>query len=96
LKDVTEAVTIDAKYEGYLVKQQKMIDSMRNFENIKLPEKLDYHTITHLKAEACEKLSSFRPATLAQAFRISGITPADITIIQVHLKKQLGKRLTIT
>ncbi|MHC4842188.1 MAG: tRNA uridine-5-carboxymethylaminomethyl(34) synthesis enzyme MnmG [Planctomycetota bacterium] len=96
LKDVTEAVTIDAKYEGYLVKQQKMIDSMRNFENIKLPEKLDYHTITHLKAEACEKLSSFRPATLAQASRISGITPADITIIQVHLKKQLGKRLTIT
>jgi tRNA uridine 5-carboxymethylaminomethyl modification enzyme len=91
-KHVTDAVTIDAKYEGYLAKQQKMITAMRNFENIKLPDKLDYSSIVHLKAEACEKLSSFRPATLAQASRISGITPADITIIQVHLKKQLGKR----
>jgi len=91
-KEVTEAVTIDAKYEGYLARQRKMIDSMRNFENIKLPENLDYKTITHLKAEACEKLSVFRPATLAQASRISGITPADITIIQVHLKKHLGTR----
>ncbi|MHC4757036.1 MAG: tRNA uridine-5-carboxymethylaminomethyl(34) synthesis enzyme MnmG [Planctomycetota bacterium] len=88
-KDVTGAVTIDAKYEGYLAKQQKMIASMKNFENIKLPEALDYSTIIHLKAEACEKLSSFRPTTLAQASRISGITPADITVIQVHLKKQL-------
>ncbi|MHC4131779.1 MAG: tRNA uridine-5-carboxymethylaminomethyl(34) synthesis enzyme MnmG [Planctomycetota bacterium] len=91
-KYVIEAVTIDAKYEGYLKKQQKMITSMRNFENIKLLDNLDYSSITHLKAEACEKLSAFRPATLAQASRISGITPADITIIQVHLKKHLGKR----
>jgi tRNA uridine 5-carboxymethylaminomethyl modification enzyme len=88
-RNVTDAVTIDAKYEGYLAKQQKMIASMINFENIKLPETLDYKTIIHLKAEACEKLSAFRPATLAQASRISGITPADITVIQVHLKKQL-------
>ena len=86
-KDVLEAVLIDAKYEGYLAKQQRMVAGLRTLDNKKLPPDLDYKTVVHLRAEAVEKLSAFRPATLGQAARISGVTPADITVLQVHLKK---------
>jgi len=85
--DVLEAVTIDAKYEGYLVKQQRLVSSMQALENKRIPFDLDYNRILHLRSEAKEKLSAFRPGTLGQASRISGITPADITVIQIHLKK---------
>jgi len=86
-REVLQAVTIDAKYEGYLAKQERLVASFRTLETKKLPLDLDYNRIVHLRAEAKEKLSAFRPGTLAQASRISGITPADITVIQVHLKK---------
>jgi tRNA uridine 5-carboxymethylaminomethyl modification enzyme len=85
--DVLDAVTIDAKYEGYLVKQQRLVASSQTLENKKIPPDLDVNKIMHLRAEAKEKLSAFRPATLGQASRISGITPADVTVIQIHLKK---------
>ncbi len=85
--DVLQAAIIDAKYEGYLAKQQRLAAGLQTLDNKKLPLDLDYNTITHLRAEAKEKLSLFRPSTLGQASRISGITPADITVIQVHLKK---------
>ncbi|MCX5635861.1 MAG: FAD-dependent oxidoreductase, partial [Planctomycetota bacterium] len=86
-KDVIEAAIIDAKYEGYLDKQQRLAADFRNLENKKIPADLDYDSIAHLKAEAKQKLTRFRPATLAQVSRISGITPADIIVIQIHLKK---------
>jgi tRNA uridine 5-carboxymethylaminomethyl modification enzyme len=86
-KDVLEAVVIDAKYEGYLAKQQRLVAGFAVLDNKKIPVDLDYNKISHLRAEAKEKLSVFRPVTLGQASRISGITPADITVIQVHLKK---------
>jgi len=86
-RDVLQAVIIDAKYEGYLAKQERMVASMKALEAKKIPLDLDYNSIVHLRAEAKEKLSAFRPSTLAQASRISGITPADITVLQVHLKK---------
>jgi len=86
-KDVLQAVVIDAKYEGYLAKQQRLAAGLQALENKKIPADLDYGGIVHLRAEAKEKLSAFRPGTLAQAGRISGITPADITVIQIHLKK---------
>jgi len=85
--EVLQAVIIDAKYEGYLAKQQRLVASLQTLEKKKIPPDLDYNKITHLRAEAKEKLSAFRPGTLAQASRISGITPADITVIQIHLKK---------
>jgi tRNA uridine 5-carboxymethylaminomethyl modification enzyme len=84
---VLEAVIIDAKYEGYLVKQQRLVASLQTLENKKIPPDLDVNKIMHLRAEAKEKLSAFRPDTLGQASRIGGITPADITVIQIHLKK---------
>jgi tRNA uridine 5-carboxymethylaminomethyl modification enzyme len=85
--NVVEAAAIDAKYEGYLAKQQRLVAGLQALENKKIPPDLDYDKITHLRTEAKEKLSAFRPHTLAQAFRIGGITPADITVIQIHLRK---------
>jgi tRNA uridine 5-carboxymethylaminomethyl modification enzyme len=85
--EVVEAVMIEAKYEGYTARQEKQIAAFRHLENIKLPASLDYGTIPHLRFEAKEKLTSVRPFTLGQASRLGGITPADITVIQIHLKK---------
>ncbi len=85
--DVFQAVAIDAKYEGYLAKQERLVAGFITLESKKIPADLDYDSITHLRAEAKEKLSVFRPSTFGQASRISGITPADITVIQIHLKK---------
>ncbi len=88
IRDETlETVVVDAKYEGYLTKQERLVKSMGSLEKVNLPTELDYNEITHLRAEAKEKLSAFRPGTLGQAGRIGGITPADITVIQVHMKK---------
>jgi tRNA uridine 5-carboxymethylaminomethyl modification enzyme len=87
--EVLEAAAIDAKYEGYLVKQAKEIESFRHFEKIRLPVDMDYDGLMHLRLEAREKLSACRPYTLGQAGRIGGITPADITVIQIYLKKHL-------
>jgi tRNA uridine 5-carboxymethylaminomethyl modification enzyme len=87
LPNVTRAVVIDAKYEGYLTKQERLMVGFKALEKKKIPPDLDYSRIVHLRAEAKEKLSAFRPSTLGQAARIGGITPADITVIQIHLKK---------
>lgn len=85
--DVFQAVAVDAKYEGYLAKQQRLVAGITALESKKIPADLDYNNIAHLRAEAKEKLSAFKPGTFGQASRISGITPADITVIQIHLKK---------
>ncbi|MHC4509871.1 MAG: FAD-dependent oxidoreductase, partial [Planctomycetota bacterium] len=85
--DVLQAVVVDAKYEGYLGKQERLAANLRALEKRKIPADLDYGSIAHLRPEAKEKLSAFKPSTFAQASRISGITPADVTVIQIHLKK---------
>lgn len=90
-KSVVNAVVIDAKYEGYLKKQEKLVAHFRNMEKVKIPADIDYAAVDHLRAEAREKLTLFKPDTFAQASRISGITPADITILRIHLKKTSGK-----
>ena len=86
-EDVLKAVVIDAKYEGYLAKQERLVAGFRTLEKKNIPADLDYNSIAHLRAEAKEKLSAFRPSTFGQASRISGITPDDITVIQINLKK---------
>jgi tRNA uridine 5-carboxymethylaminomethyl modification enzyme len=90
--DVFQAAIIDAKYEGYLAKQERLAAGFRTLEKQKIPPDLDIDRIAHLRAEAKEKLLSFRPGTLAQASRISGISPADITVLQVHLKKHSASK----
>jgi tRNA uridine 5-carboxymethylaminomethyl modification enzyme len=85
--EAMEAVVIDAKYEGYLAKQKRLAGSLQALEEKKIPADLNYDKITHLRAEAREKLSAFRPGTVGQAGRIGGVTPADVTVIQIHLRK---------
>jgi len=86
--DVIEAAVIDARYEGYLKRQVKQIESFKNLEKIKLPDEIDYDSVMHLSNEARGKLIQFRPATLGQASRIGGITPADICVLQVELARR--------
>ncbi len=86
-RDVLEAIVVDAKYEGYLAKQERLVALQRSLDSKRIPAGLDYTAIEHLRAEAKEKLTAFQPATLGHASRIGGITPADITVLQVYLKK---------
>ncbi|MBF0618789.1 MAG: tRNA uridine-5-carboxymethylaminomethyl(34) synthesis enzyme MnmG [Candidatus Omnitrophica bacterium] len=88
---VAARVEYDLKYEGFIERQHKDIAKFRHLENIKIPDGFEYKGIPSLSFEACQKLSAVRPATLAQANRISGITPAAITILMIALKKHFAK-----
>ena len=81
---------IHAKYEGYLKRQQEQVERFKKLENLKIPEDMDLQSITGLSAEVREKLSTLRPISIGQASRISGITPAAVSILIVNLKK-LGR-----
>ncbi len=85
---VAEQVEIAAKYEGYIGRQDGEIERNRLREETQLPSDLDYAAVTGLSAEAQQKLGAHRPATLAQAARIAGVTPAAISLLLVHLKKR--------
>ncbi len=84
--DVSRQVEIQIKYEGYIRRQQAQVDKFRKMEKVRLPESLDYKKVAGLSAEVYEKLSRMRPLSLGQASRISGITPAAIAAIEIHLK----------
>jgi tRNA uridine 5-carboxymethylaminomethyl modification enzyme len=88
--EVIEATVTDAKYEGYVAKQERTVAMQRSLDGKRIPADVDYAKIEHLRVEAREKLSAFKPATLGHASRISGITPADITVLQVYLKRHSG------
>lgn len=83
-----EQVEINAKYEGYIQRQQDEIESLRRHENMALPESFDYDAVGGLSNEVKQKLKQTRPETLAQASRISGVTPAAVSMLLIHLKKQ--------
>jgi len=80
-----ELAEINMKYEGYIRKEQELVDKMNRLEEVKLWETLDYHTLSSLSKEAREKLTRMRPRTIGQASRISGITPSDISVLLVHM-----------
>ena len=84
--EVVEQVTFDVKYSGYVQRQQTTVDRHKRLAAKKIPAWFDYSVIQHLRTEAKEKLNRVRPATIDQAQRISGITPADITLVIVHLE----------
>ena len=83
---VAEQVEYDTKYAGYIERDQVRIEKQKRLSEKRIPDKIDYSAITHLRAEAKEKLERIRPASLGQASRISGITPADIALLLVHLE----------
>lgn len=87
-EDVTEQVEIACKYQGYITRQQDEIDRVRAQQDFPLPVDLDYAGIHGLSNEVVQKLNQVKPATLGQAGRISGVTPAAVSLLLVHLKKQ--------
>lgn len=89
---VAQQVETEIKYAGYIQRQQDEIDQLRRHEDTPLPEDLDYAEITGLSNEVRQKLAEVRPGTLAQASRISGVTPAAVSLLLVHLKKRTAVR----
>lgn len=85
--EVSEQIEIQNKYAGYIDRQKQDIEKMRKHENTALPESLDYTQVTGLSNEVMQKLSKIKPTSLAQAGRISGVTPAALSLLLVHLKK---------
>ncbi|ARN56621.1 tRNA uridine-5-carboxymethylaminomethyl(34) synthesis enzyme MnmG [Sedimentisphaera salicampi] len=85
-EEVLEAVMIDAKYEGYLSRQERLVKGLSSLEKVLLPADIDYFSVPHLRSEAKERLTEIKPHNLGQASRIGGITPADITVLQVYMK----------
>jgi tRNA uridine 5-carboxymethylaminomethyl modification enzyme len=90
-REAAQQVTYDLKYEGYVSRQQQQVARQKRLADKRIPERFDYARIRHLRFEAREKLTRVRPVTLAQASRISGITPADVALVMAHLEgKQRG------
>jgi tRNA uridine 5-carboxymethylaminomethyl modification enzyme len=96
LAQIKEQIEIGIKYQGYIERQADEIERNEAHENTRLPEGLNYSEVRGLSFEARQKLNQFRPETIGQASRISGITPAAISLLMVHLKRGLGRRATIT
>jgi len=91
---VVEQIEIGAKYAGYIERQKDEVERAAHYENLRLPAELDYLEIQALSIEVRQKLDKQRPETLGQASRISGVTPAAISLLLVHLKKRGAKGFT--
>jgi tRNA uridine 5-carboxymethylaminomethyl modification enzyme len=89
--DVASQVLVDLKYAGYVSRQEAEVERQRRLAAKRIPASFDYARIVHLRAEAREKLGRIRPVDLSQASRVTGITPADIALVMIHLE---GKGLT--
>lgn len=89
--EIKEQVSINLKYEGYIAKAYKEAEKMLKLEKKHIPEDIDYDKINNIASEARQKLKEVRPKTIAQAIRISGVNPSDISILSVYLKKEYGK-----
>ncbi|MDP2971909.1 MAG: FAD-dependent oxidoreductase, partial [Deltaproteobacteria bacterium] len=87
-KETSEQVEIQVKYDGYIKRQMELIDRFKKLEEVNFPENFDFHSIIGLSTEVSEKLIKIRPISLGQASRISGITPAALSILMINLKKQ--------
>lgn len=88
--EISEQVELQIKYEGYISKQIAQIEQMRKHESKKIPENVDYNSVHGLRIEAIEKLNRIQPSSLGQASRISGVSPADISLLDVWLQHETG------
>ncbi|MDE6138122.1 MAG: hypothetical protein K2F57_01470, partial [Candidatus Gastranaerophilales bacterium] len=86
-KEVFEQVEVIIKYDGYIKRQEEQVDQASKLEKFKIPENIDYNSIEHISTETKEKLAKIKPKTLAQAARIGGVKPADISILMVMLDR---------
>ena len=78
---------IQIKYDGYIQRQGRMVEKLAGLEAKLIPQNIDYKLVTGLRNEAKQKFAKFAPRSLGQALRISGITPADVTVLQIHLER---------
>lgn len=85
--EVEEQVNIHLKYEGYILRQSQQVEHFKKLERRKIPAGLDYQKVGNLRKEAVQKLTAYRPASLGQASRISGVSPADISVLMVYLEQ---------
>lgn len=86
--DVVEQVNINIKYDGYIKRQKRQVEQFKKLENKMIPENIDYYNIQSLRIEAKQKLSEMRPLSIGQASRISGVSPADISVLLVYLESR--------
>ena len=86
--DLNEQIEMEIKFAGYIERQKKEVAKLEHLDEIKIPKEFDYHKVVGLRAEARQKLSRFTPGNLGQASRISGMTPADISILMIALQKK--------
>jgi tRNA uridine 5-carboxymethylaminomethyl modification enzyme len=86
--DIALQAEVEVKYAGYIDRQTEMVERFKKIENVKVPEDVDYSDIKGLSREVCEKLTRIKPRSLGQASRISGITPAAISLLSVYLRKR--------
>ncbi len=93
---VMEQVQIQVKYEGYIKRQQVQLERTRRMEKMSIPEDLDYFAITALAREAQDKLSKLRPASLGQAARVGGVTPADVSVLLVYLESRRREKEAVS
>ena len=84
-------VNIQVKYEGYISMEEKQVEKFKKLENKKLSEDIDYSTITGLRLEARQKLNAIKPLSVGQASRISGVSPADISVLLIYLQTNNNK-----
>jgi tRNA uridine 5-carboxymethylaminomethyl modification enzyme len=89
--DVADQVLWDVKYEGYVARQEVQVERQRRLSEKRIPNNFDYQRITGLRIEAKQKLTKVRPASLDQASRISGITPADLALVLAHIENPRAK-----
>lgn len=85
--DVIEQVNINIKYSGYILRQKKQVKNFKKLENKKIPENLDYTKVGSLRKEAVQKLQLYRPVNIGQASRISGVSPADISVLLIYMEQ---------
>jgi tRNA uridine 5-carboxymethylaminomethyl modification enzyme len=85
--DVIEQVNINIKYDGYIKRQKKQVEQFKKIEKKKIPSDLDYDDVGSLRLEARQKLKSYRPVSVGQASRISGVSPADISVLLIYLEQ---------
>ena len=90
--DVGEQINILTKYEGYIQSQLEQVAQFRKFEKKLLPKDIDYNDIKGLRTEAEQKLNSIRPISIGQASRISGVSPADISVLLIYLEHHYNKQ----
>ncbi len=91
-EDVCEQVEINIKYDGYIRRQMKQVEQFKKLEQKKLPEDIDYEDVGSLRIEARQKLEAYRPVSIGQASRISGVSPADISVLLVYLESKAGHK----